>query len=47
MAYAGPGLLTGEHLPDGFDWGKPAPNEWLIGQALNNRQLILRRQAHS
>ena len=37
MAYAGPELLTGEHLLEGFDCGKPALNEWLIRRALNNR----------
>lgn len=37
MAYAGPELLTGEHLLEGFDCGKPALNEWLIRRALNNQ----------
>ena len=36
MAYAGPELLTGEHLLDEFGCGKPAFNEWLIRHALNN-----------
>ena len=34
VAYAGPELLTGEHLLEGFDCGKPALNEWLIRHAL-------------
>ena len=37
MAYAGPELLTGEHLLEGFDCGKPALNEWLIRRALSNQ----------
>ena len=37
MAYAGPELLTGEHVLEGFDCGKPALNEWLIRHALNNQ----------
>jgi GNAT superfamily N-acetyltransferase len=37
VAYAGPELLTGEHLLEGFDCGKPALNEWLIRRALNNQ----------
>jgi GNAT superfamily N-acetyltransferase len=37
VAYAGPELVTGEHLLDGFDCGKPALNEWLIRHALANQ----------
>ena len=37
MAYAGPELLDGEHLLEGFDCGKPALNGWLIRHALNNQ----------
>ena len=37
MAYAGPELLTGEHLLEGFDCGKPPLNEWLLRRALNNQ----------
>lgn len=37
MAYAGPELLTGQHLVEVFDCGKPALNEWLIPYALNNQ----------
>jgi GNAT superfamily N-acetyltransferase len=38
VAYAGPELLTGEHLLEGFDCGKPALNEWLIRRALSNQE---------
>jgi GNAT superfamily N-acetyltransferase len=37
VPYAGPELLTGQHLVEGFDCGKPALNEWLIRHALNNQ----------
>ena len=37
VAYAGPELLTGEHLLEGFNCGKPALNEWLIRRAHNNQ----------
>ena len=37
MAYAGPELLAGDHLLEGFDCGKPALNEWLIHRALHNQ----------
>ncbi len=37
MAFAGPELLTPEHLLGGFDCGKPALNEWLIRHAPNNQ----------
>jgi GNAT superfamily N-acetyltransferase len=37
VAYAGPELLSGQHLVEGFDCGKPALNEWLIRHALNNQ----------
>jgi GNAT superfamily N-acetyltransferase len=37
VAYAGPDLLTGEHLVEGFDCGKPALNEWLLHRALANQ----------
>jgi len=37
VAYAGPELLDGEHLLEGFDCGKPGLNEWLLHRALNNQ----------
>jgi GNAT superfamily N-acetyltransferase len=37
MAYAGPELLTGEHLLKGFDCGKPSLDEWLRHRALTNQ----------
>ena len=37
MAYAGPELLTGDHLLERFDCGKPALNEWVVRRALNNQ----------
>jgi GNAT superfamily N-acetyltransferase len=37
VAYAGPQLLTGQHLAEGFDCGKPALNDWLIRHALHNQ----------
>jgi GNAT superfamily N-acetyltransferase len=37
VASAGPELLAGEHLLEGFDCGKPALNEWLVHRALNNQ----------
>jgi GNAT superfamily N-acetyltransferase len=37
VAYAGPELLTGQHLVEGFDCGKLALNVWLIRHALNNQ----------
>jgi GNAT superfamily N-acetyltransferase len=37
VAYAGPELLTGEHLLEGFDCGKPALNKWLVRHARNNQ----------
>ncbi len=37
MAYIGPVLLTGEHVLDRFDCGKPALDEWLRRQALANQ----------
>ncbi len=37
MAYAGPELLSGQHLVEGFDCGKAALNDWLIRHALNNQ----------
>ena len=36
MAYAGPELLAGDHLLDGFDCGKSALNQWLIRHARKN-----------
>jgi GNAT superfamily N-acetyltransferase len=38
VAYAGPELLAGEHLLDGFDCGKSALNEWLVHHARNNQE---------
>lgn len=43
MAYAGPELLTGEHLLEGFDCGKAVLNEWLIRHALHNQESGTRR----
>ena len=37
MAYAGPVLLTGDHVLDGFDCGKPALDEWLRSRSLANQ----------
>ena len=37
MAYAGPVILTGDHVLDGFDCGKPALDEWLRNRALANQ----------
>jgi GNAT superfamily N-acetyltransferase len=37
VAYAGPVILTGDHVLDGFDCGKPALDEWLRNRALTNR----------
>ena len=37
MAYAGPAILTGDHVLDGFDCGKPALDEWLRNRALANQ----------
>jgi len=37
MSYAGPELLTTEHVLAGFDCGKPALNEWLVRRALGNQ----------
>jgi GNAT superfamily N-acetyltransferase len=37
VAYAGPELLAGQHLLDGFDCGKSALNEWLRHRAPTNQ----------
>jgi GNAT superfamily N-acetyltransferase len=37
VAYAGPVILTGDHVLEGFDCGKPALNEWLGNRALTNQ----------
>jgi GNAT superfamily N-acetyltransferase len=37
MAYVGPVLLTGDHVLDGFDCGKPALDDWLRRHALANQ----------
>ncbi len=37
MAYAGPVIMTGDHVADEFDCGKPALDEWLRHRALGNQ----------
>ena len=37
MAYAGPAILTGAHVVDGFECGQPALDEWLRRRALGNQ----------
>jgi GNAT superfamily N-acetyltransferase len=37
VAYAGPELLTPEHLLSGFDCGTAALNAWLGGRAIKNQ----------
>ncbi|HVA07295.1 MAG TPA: GNAT family N-acetyltransferase [Acidimicrobiales bacterium] len=37
MPYAGPELLTGEHLLEGFDCGTLALNDWLVRRAHSNQ----------
>ena len=37
MPYAGPVLLTGDHVLEGFDCGKPALDDWLRNRALANQ----------
>lgn len=37
MAYVGPVILTGDHVLEGFDCGKPALDEWLFNRALTNQ----------
>jgi GNAT superfamily N-acetyltransferase len=37
VAYAGPELLAGEHLLEGFDCGSGALNDWLMRRALRNQ----------
>lgn len=37
MTYAGPVLLSSEHVLSGFDCGTPALNEWLVRRALTNQ----------
>jgi GNAT superfamily N-acetyltransferase len=37
VTYAGPQLLASEHVPIGFDCGKPALNDWLMRHSLGNQ----------
>ncbi len=37
MTYAGPELLAGEHLLEGFGCGSRALNDWLVRRALKNQ----------
>jgi GNAT superfamily N-acetyltransferase len=37
VAYAGPELLAGEHLLEGFDCGSGALNDWLVRRAFRNQ----------
>ena len=37
MNYAGPQLLAGEHVLEGFDCGSGALNDWLVRRALRNQ----------
>jgi GNAT superfamily N-acetyltransferase len=37
VAYAGPVILTGDHVLERFDCGKPALDEWLHNRALANQ----------
>lgn len=37
MTYAGPVILTGDHVLERFDCGKPALDEWLRNRALANQ----------
>lgn len=37
MNYAGPQLLAGEHVLEGFDCGSGALNDWLVRSALRNQ----------
>jgi GNAT superfamily N-acetyltransferase len=37
VTYAGPELLAGEHLLEGFDCGSGALNDWLVRRALRNQ----------
>jgi GNAT superfamily N-acetyltransferase len=37
VAYAGPELLAGEHLLEGFDCGSAPLNDWLVRRALSNQ----------
>jgi GNAT superfamily N-acetyltransferase len=37
VTYAGPVILTGAHVLEGFDCGKPALDEWLRNRALANQ----------
>jgi len=37
MTYAGPVLLTGDHVLEGFNCGKSALDEWLVRRALANQ----------
>jgi len=37
VSYAGPQLLSSEHVLTGFDCGKPALNGWLVRRSLSNQ----------
>jgi len=37
VSFAGPELLTSEHILTGFDCGTPALNGWLVRRALGNQ----------
>ncbi|MGD0440289.1 MAG: GNAT family N-acetyltransferase [Acidimicrobiales bacterium] len=37
VSYAGPQLLSSEHVLTGFDCGKPALNDWLVRRSLSNQ----------
>jgi hypothetical protein len=37
VTYAGPQLLSSEHVLAGFDCGKPALNDWLVRRSLANQ----------
>jgi GNAT superfamily N-acetyltransferase len=37
VSYAGPQLLAGEHVLEGFDCGSGALNDWLVRRALRNQ----------
>jgi GNAT superfamily N-acetyltransferase len=37
VTYAGPQLLSSEHVLAGFDCGKPALNDWLVRRSLTNQ----------
>jgi GNAT superfamily N-acetyltransferase len=37
VVYAGPAILTGDHVLEAFDCGKPALDDWLCNRALANQ----------